>query len=89
MRLDHHRLQLLYKLPGQLEAHNKKTIIFSSELSTLSFGQNAVALTAFAHLLTSEENTTTTLPAIPLLNNEPDDTLRTGMLGLFLSSYFH
>ena len=55
----------------------------SSELSTLSFGQNVVALTAFADLLTSEENSTATLHAIPLPNDEPDDTLKTGMLDYF------
>ncbi|KAE9386247.1 hypothetical protein BT96DRAFT_1006267 [Gymnopus androsaceus JB14] len=51
--------------------------MFSSELSTLSFGQNAVALTAFADLLRNEENLTATIPAIPLPNDEADDTLKT------------
>lgn len=70
--------RLYYKLPGQLEAHHKKTILFKSELSTLYFGPNAVALTAFADLIASEENSAITLPPILLPNQVPDDALKTG-----------
>ncbi|KAJ7810653.1 hypothetical protein B0H14DRAFT_3151123 [Mycena olivaceomarginata] len=40
-------------------------------------GQNAVSLKAFMDLITSADNSVTTLPAIPLPNDEPDDTLKT------------
>ncbi|KAF9011526.1 hypothetical protein BDZ89DRAFT_1167480 [Hymenopellis radicata] len=69
--------RLYYKLPAQLEAHHKKTILWKSERSTLFMGDNALALKAFTDIITSEENSTTTLPAIPLPDNENDDAFRT------------
>lgn len=69
--------RLYYKLPAQLEAHHKKTILWKSERSTLFMGQNAIALKAFADIINSDENSTTTLPAVPLPTYEPDDAFRT------------
>ncbi|KAF8995808.1 hypothetical protein BDZ89DRAFT_1149385 [Hymenopellis radicata] len=69
--------RLYYKLPGQLEQHHKKTIMWKLERSTLFLGQNAVALTAFHDILSAENNSTLTLPAIPLPMAEADEGFRT------------
>jgi len=74
--------RLYYKLPGQLEAHHKNIIASKTARSTRLLGQNAAALQAFTDILTAEENSVITLPGIPLLNDEPDDAPRTGMINL-------
>ncbi|KAF9037406.1 hypothetical protein BDZ89DRAFT_1011046 [Hymenopellis radicata] len=69
--------RLYYKLPAQLELHHKKTILWKSEWSTLFMGENAIALKAFTDLIASDDNSTSTLPAMTLPGNETDDAFRT------------
>lgn len=75
--------RLYYKLPGQLELHHKKTILWKSERSTLFMGENAIALKAFNDLITSDDNSVTTLPPISLPGIEVDDAFRSGTLSNF------
>ncbi|KAJ7141481.1 hypothetical protein C8R44DRAFT_727065 [Mycena epipterygia] len=64
--------RLYYKLPQQLEAHHKKTILWSSERSTLADGLNFAARKPLLDLLNSDENYVNVLPAIPLPDGELD-----------------
>lgn len=67
--------RLYYKLPQQLEAHHKKTILWSSERSTLADGSNFIARKPLLDLLNSEDNYAEALPAIPLPEPCPDGEL--------------
>lgn len=57
-------LRLYYKLPQHLETHHKKTILWSSERSTLAAGANFTARKALVEILNSEDNFVDVLPAI-------------------------
>ncbi|KAJ6549360.1 hypothetical protein B0H10DRAFT_2242914 [Mycena sp. CBHHK59/15] len=59
-------LRLYYKIPQQLEAHHKKTILWSSERSTLAAGANFAARQEFVDILNAESNSANVLPAIQL-----------------------
>lgn len=64
-------LRLYYKLPQQLEAHHKKTILWTSERSTLAAGSNFTARKALLDILNADSNVDV-LPAIPLPDGELD-----------------
>jgi hypothetical protein len=67
-------LRLYYKIPQQLEAHHKKTLLWSSERSTLAAGANYAARQAFVNILNSDDNCAGVLPAIRF-NAVPDGEL--------------
>ncbi|KAJ7096193.1 hypothetical protein C8R44DRAFT_950893 [Mycena epipterygia] len=64
--------RLYYKLPQQLEVHHKKTILWSSEHSTLADGINFAGRKPLLDVLNSDENYVNALPAIPLPDGELD-----------------
>ncbi|KAJ7911220.1 hypothetical protein B0H13DRAFT_1875973 [Mycena leptocephala] len=68
-------LRLYYKLPQQLEAHHKKTILWKSECATLSDGSNFAGRKQLLDILNSPDNYADTLPAIPLPEPMPDGEL--------------
>ncbi|KAJ7474233.1 hypothetical protein FB451DRAFT_1398222 [Mycena latifolia] len=68
-------LRIYCKLPQQLEAHHKKTILWKSERSTLATGSNFTARKPLLDLLNSADNYVDTLPAIPLPDAAPDGEL--------------
>jgi hypothetical protein len=65
---------LYYKLPIQLEAHHK-TILWSSERSTLAGGSNFAARKSLLDILNSDDNNANVLPAITFPNAVPDGEL--------------
>jgi hypothetical protein len=68
-------LRLYYKLPQQLEAHHKKTILWKSECATLSDGSNFAGRKQLLDILNSPDNYADTIPAIPLPEPMPDGEL--------------
>ncbi|KAJ7872089.1 hypothetical protein B0H13DRAFT_2280300 [Mycena leptocephala] len=68
-------LRLYYKLPQQLEAHHKKTILWKSECATLSDGSNFAGRKQLLDILNSPDNYADTLPAIPRPEPMPDGEL--------------
>lgn len=67
-------LRLYYKIPQHLEAHHKKTLLWSSERSTLSAGANYAARQEFVDILNSEDNYANVLSPIQF-NPVPDGEL--------------
>ncbi|KAJ7920483.1 hypothetical protein B0H13DRAFT_1867559 [Mycena leptocephala] len=63
--------RLYYKIPLQLEAHHK-SILLTSECSTLATGSNYIAPKQFLDIMTSDDNHATALPANPLPDGELD-----------------
>jgi hypothetical protein len=47
---------VLTGIPQQLEAHHKKTLLWSSERSTLAAGANYAARQEFVEILNSDDN---------------------------------
>ncbi|KAF8146564.1 hypothetical protein K438DRAFT_1944507 [Mycena galopus ATCC 62051] len=80
-------LRLYYKLPQQLEAHHKKTILWKSERSTLTTGINFTARKPLLDILNSDDNYTHALPAIPLPEAVPDGELDLSIPGSALSTF--
>lgn len=77
--------RLYYKIPLQLEAHHKKSILLTSECSTLATGSNYIARKQFLDIMTSDDNHTTALPANPL----PDGELDLSIQGLNLIKFLN
>ncbi|KAJ7159341.1 hypothetical protein C8R43DRAFT_948270 [Mycena crocata] len=67
--------RLYYKLPQHLEAHHKKTILWSSERATLANGGNFAARKALLAILEAPDNYANILPTIPLPEAIPDGEL--------------
>ncbi|KAJ7912909.1 hypothetical protein B0H13DRAFT_1874351 [Mycena leptocephala] len=55
-----------------LKAHHKKSILLTSECSTLATGSNYIARKQFLDIMTSDDNHATALPANPLPDGELD-----------------
>jgi hypothetical protein len=75
--------RLYYKLPQQLEAHHKKTLLWNSELATLAGGTNFAARKALLAILEAPDNYADVLPAIPLPEPMADGELDLSIGGLF------
>ncbi|KAJ6489576.1 hypothetical protein C8R47DRAFT_1124811 [Mycena vitilis] len=69
--------RLYYKLPHQLEAHHKKTILWTSERATLASGSNFTARKALIAILEAPDNYANVLPAL-----RPPEALPDGELDL-------
>ncbi|KAJ6490305.1 hypothetical protein C8R47DRAFT_1273319 [Mycena vitilis] len=67
--------RLYYKLPHQLEAHHKKTILWTSERATLASGSNFTARKALIAILEAPDNYANVLPALQLPEPLPDGEL--------------
>ncbi|KAJ7750416.1 hypothetical protein DFH07DRAFT_941871 [Mycena maculata] len=67
--------RLYYRLPLQLEAHHKKTLLWNSECSTLADGVNFASRKPLLDILNSDENYVDVLPAIPLSDGEIDTSI--------------
>ncbi|KAJ6593174.1 hypothetical protein B0H19DRAFT_1055801 [Mycena capillaripes] len=76
--------QLYYKIPQQLEAHHKKTLLWNSECSTLAYGSNFAARQPFLDLLATDGNHVDVLPATPLPDAPPDGKLDLSVNGITL-----
>ncbi|KAJ6470658.1 hypothetical protein C8R47DRAFT_1148854 [Mycena vitilis] len=64
--------RLYYKIPIHLETHHKKSILLTSERSTLATGSNFTARKQFLDILTAQDNHAHVLPALPLPDGELD-----------------
>ncbi|KAJ6451396.1 hypothetical protein C8R47DRAFT_1170187 [Mycena vitilis] len=69
--------RLYYKLPHQLEAHHKKTILWTSERATLASGSNFTACKALIAIFEAPDNYANVLPAL-----RPPEALPDGELDL-------
>jgi hypothetical protein len=64
--------RLYYKVPLQLETHHKKSILLTSERSTLAAGSNFISHQPFLDIITADDNYVHALPANPLPDGELD-----------------
>lgn len=74
--------RLYYKIPQQLEAHHKKSILWTSERSTLADGSNFAARKPLLDILNAEDNYADALPAIPLPEAMPDGEVDLSIAGV-------
>lgn len=80
--------RLYYKLPQQLEAHHKKTLLWNSERATLASGGNFTARKALVAILEAPDDYADVLPAMPLPEPIPDGELDLSIGGLFQAQVF-
>lgn len=80
--------RLYYKVPQQLAAHHKKTILWGSERSTLADGVNFAARKPLLEILNSEDNHVNVVPAIPLPEAVADGEIDLSITGFDKAFFF-